>query len=200
MSVTAVPLQPTKKSHIFWLWAGLILGVLIAVALAWQGTSGVNALKGSPEQFLAWNKGQAGVKTTASGLQYKVIKPGEGSDAVDGDGVILQIHGVLRDGKEFQPAAPMQVLVGQQPLIPGFVEAIKLMNKGAHYRVWLPPSLGYGNGDGPPELKNQVLVFDIEMNEHLNAQQIQMIRMQQMMQQQQHGAGGPGGPQGVPPQ
>lgn len=198
MSVTAVPLQPTRKSHIFWLSVGLILAVLLAVALAWQGTGRPRALKGTPEQFLAWNKGQSGIQTTASGLQYQVIKPGEGPVATDGDAALLQIHGVLRDGKEFQPKAPMQVLIGQQPLIPGFVEAIKLMRKGAHYRVWLPPSIAYGgDGGGPPELKNELLIFDIEMNEHLTAQQVQMMRMQQMMQQQQ-GGGAPGGPQGAP--
>jgi len=202
MSVTAVPLQPTKKSHIFWLWAALILGVLAAIALAWQGTGRPRALRGTNDQFISWNKRQTGVVTTASGLQYQVIKAGEGPNAVDGDGVALQIHGVLRDGKEFQPESPFQFIIGQQPTIEGFVEAVRLMNKGAHFKVWIPPSLGYGpNPNAPAELKKAILIFDIEMKEHLTAQQIQMMQMQQMMQrQQQQGAGGPGGPEGAPQQ
>ncbi len=205
MSVTAVPLPPVKRANLVWLTAGLILAVLIAVALAWYGTGTVRALKGSNEQFLAWNAGQPGVKSTASGLEYQVVKPGQGPAVVSGDGVAVPIIGHLRDGPVFQPSAPMQVIVDQQPMIPGFIEALKLMNKGAHYRVWLPPKIAYQDAPNPPaELKDQVLIFDIEMNEHISAADLQALRMQQMMQQQQQGGPPPGAgappPEGAPQQ
>ncbi len=57
MSVTAVPLQPVKRSYKVWLWAGLVLAIAVAVALAWTGTRAPVAVKGDDTQFLAWNKG-----------------------------------------------------------------------------------------------------------------------------------------------
>ena len=194
MSVTAVPLQPVKRSYKTWLWAGLVLAIAIAVALAWRGTQYL-----TEEQLLNWNKHQSGVETTASGLQYKVLTPGTGPAAAEGDGAALVIHGVLTDGKEFQPETPMRMQVGQ-PMIPGFTEGVKLMKKGAKYRFWVPPSLGYGAPGAPPSpLSKKVLVFDVEMTELIPAQMLQQMMMQQQLQQQQGGAPGgppPGGPEG----
>jgi hypothetical protein len=201
MSVTAVPLQPVKRAYKVWLWLGVLVAIALAFGLAWTGTRAAVATKLPNEQFLAWNKTQSGVKTTESGLQYKVIEAGEGPTANDQDGVSLQIHGVLRDGSEFQPAAPMRFQVGQ-PMIPGFTEGVKLMNKGAKYRFWLPPNLGYGaepGAQGPgAELADKVLIFDVEMQELVPAAVIQQMMMQQMMQQQGGAPGGPGGPGGPP--
>jgi hypothetical protein len=201
MSVTAVPLQPVKRAYKVWLWLGVLVAIALAFGLAWTGTRAAVATKLPNEQFLAWNKTQSGVKTTDSGLQYKVIEAGEGPTANDQDGVSLQIHGVLRDGSEFQPAAPMRFQVGQ-PMIPGFTEGVKLMNKGAKYRFWLPPNLGYGaepGAQGPgAELADKVLIFDVEMQELVPAAVIQQMMMQQMMQQQGGAPGGPGGPGGPP--
>jgi len=193
MSVTAVPLQPVKRSYKTWLWAGLVLAVAIAVALAWTGTQYL-----TEEQFLNWNKHQSGVQTTASGLQYKVLTPGSGPNAADNDGAMLTIRGNLRDGKEFQPETPMRMQVGQ-PMIPGFTEGVKLMNKGSKYRFWLPPSIGYGAPGAPPSpLSKKVLIFDVEMTELVPAQMLQQMMMQQQMMQQQQGGGAGGPPQGEP--
>ena len=74
MSVTAVPLQPVKRAYKVWLWIGVLAAIALALGLAWVGTRAAVAAKGTNEQFLAWNKGQPGVKTTASGLQYQVLK------------------------------------------------------------------------------------------------------------------------------
>lgn len=199
-SVTAVPLQPVKTRYKVWLWLGILAAVALAFGLAWMGTRAAVAQRYTADQFLAWHQGQSGVKTTQSGLQYKIVKAGEGPSAVDQDGVMLEIHGELRDGTEFQPKAPMQLQIGQQSMIPGFVEAVKLMNKGAKYRVWLPPKLGYGAAGGQPnELADKVLIFDIEMKEHITAAQIQQMQMQQQLQQQLQGGGAPGAG-GPPPQ
>jgi hypothetical protein len=206
MSVTAVPLQPVKRAYKVWLWIGVLLAIALAFGLAWLGTREQVAAKLPNDQFLAWHKGQAGIQTTPSGLQYQVLKAGEGPTANDQDGVSVQIHGTLRDGSEFQPAAPMRFQVGQ-PMIPGFTEGVKLMNKGSKFRFWLPPKLGYGaepGAQGPgAELADKVLIFDVEMSEVVPAAVIQQMMMQQMMQQQQQG-GAPGGPPpgagGPPPQ
>jgi FKBP-type peptidyl-prolyl cis-trans isomerase 2 len=207
MSVTAVPLQPVKRAYKVWLWIGVLLAIALAFGLAWLGTREQVAAKLPNDQFLAWHKGQSGIQTTASGLQYQVLKAGEGPTANDQDGVSLQIRGVLRDGSEFQPAAPMRFQVGQ-PMIPGFTEGVKLMNKGSKFRFWLPPKLGYGAEPGAAqgpgaELADKVLIFDVEMSEVVPAAVIQQMMMQQMMQQQQQG-GAPGGPPpgagGPPPQ
>jgi hypothetical protein len=206
MSVTAVPLQPVKRAYKVWLWIGVLLAIALAFGLAWLGTREQVAAKLPNDQFLAWHKGQTGIQTTSSGLQYQVLKAGEGPTAKDQDGVSLQIHGTLRDGSEFQPVAPMRFQVGQ-PMIPGFTEGVKLMNKGSKFRFWLPPKLGYGaepGAQGPgAELADKVLIFDVEMSEVVPAAVIQQMMMQQMMQQQQRG-GAPGGPpqgaDGPPPQ
>src|SRR4051812_45137130 len=100
MSVTAVPLQPVKRAYKVWLWIGVLAAIALAFGLAWTGTRAAVATKLPNDQFLAWHKGQGGIQTTASGLQYQIIKPGEGRTAVDQDGVSLKIHGVLRDGSE----------------------------------------------------------------------------------------------------
>jgi FKBP-type peptidyl-prolyl cis-trans isomerase FkpA len=197
MSVTAVPLQPVKKSYKVWLWAGLVLAIAIAIALAWTGTRASVQTAYNADQFMAWHKGQAGVKTTASGLQYQVLTEGTGKNAADGDGVVMNVVGKKRDGEIFQPDGPLRMLVGQG--IPGFNEALKLMNKGAKLRVWIPPVLGYEQAGPQHPLYGQVLIFDIEANEIVPAAIIQQMMMQQQLQQQQGGApGGPGGPGGLP--
>lgn len=205
MSVTAVPLQPVKRSYKAWLGLGVAAAIALASGMAWTGTRTAVSQALPNDRFLAWHKGQSGIQTTASGLQYQVITPGEGPTAVDQDGVSLEIHGVLRDGSEFQPKAPMRFQVGQ-PMIPGFTEGVKLMRKGSHYRFWLPPNLGYGAepaGAGQAnELAYKVLIFDVDMKELVPAAVIQQMMMQQMQQQQQQGgapgAGGP--PAGMPTQ
>ena len=189
MSVTAVPLQPVKRAYKVWLWIGVLAAIALAFGLAWVGTRSAVAAKLPHDQFLAWHKGQSGIQTTASGLQYQVIKPGSGASVAEQDGVSLKIHGVLRDGSEFQPEAPMRFQVGQ-PMIPGFTEGVKLMKKGAKYRFWLPPNLGYGaEPGGQNELADKVLIFDVEMQDLVPAAVIQQMMMQQQMMQQQGGAG-----------
>jgi hypothetical protein len=208
MSVTAVPLQPVKRSYKVWLWLGVLAAAGGAFALAWTGTREQAALHlpaDQDAQFLEWHKSVPGVKTTASGLQYQVLKAGTGAAPQDGDGVILNIEGRFRDGTVFQPKSPDQWLVsGQGDRIKGYAEAVKLMNKGSVYRVWIPAALGYGAEPPNPRMrKNAALVFDIEMAEHITAEEIRQMQMQQMMQQQmlqQQQQQQGGAPEGGPPQ
>ena len=190
MSVTAVPLQPVKTSNKAWLWIGIVIAILAAIGVAWIGTRAVVASKGDEATYLAWNAGQPGVRTTASGLQYQLIEAGEGPVGKDGDVATISIEGRLRDGTIFQPRAggpfPIQAFDPARPVaILGFLEALKLMNKGSRYRIWIPAKLGYdaipGEG-GPAELKGQLLIFDVDVTELQSAAEMQM---QQMLQQQQ---------------
>jgi hypothetical protein len=193
-SVTAVPIAPTKRSYLVWLWIGVIVAVAGAIALAWFGTARVVAEKGSNESYLAWNKGQSGVVETASGLQYQVLKEGEGASPTDSDVTLITYEGRLRDGTVFD-ARPQPVPMPVGGVVPGFSEALKLMKKGGKYRIWIKPELGYGANSPDPNRvpPNSLLVFEVSLLEF-----VPMSVYQQMMQQQMGGAPG-GPPPGSPP-
>ncbi|GGB36088.1 hypothetical protein GCM10011380_26830 [Sphingomonas metalli] len=183
-TVTAVPLQPVKRSYLVYLWIGLALAVIAAVALARQG-----------DDVLTRNARARGVQVTASGLQYKVLEPGKPGAAkpTDADIALINYEGKLLDGKVFdksQQPTPMPVA----GVVPGFSEALKLMPKGAKYRVWLKPSLGYGAEAKGPIPANSTLVFDIELVDFLPEEQVRQMQMQQQMMM-----GGAGGAGGMPP-
>lgn len=195
MSVTAVPLQPVKGSYKAWIWLGVLAAAAVAAALAWTGTRAPVASHADADAFLAWHKNQPGIQTTASGLQYQVIEAGSGATAADQDGVIAEVRGVLRNGEEFQPKTPMRFQVGQ-PMIPGFTEGVKLMKKHARYRFWLAPKLGYGGapaGGQGSELADQVLIFDVNVQELVPAAVIRQMQQQQQGGAMPQGAGAPTG-------
>src|SRR5436190_2902891 len=107
------------------------------------------------EKFLTENKGKEGVKTTASGLQYKVLKDGSGAQPKSSDTVTVNYRGTLMDGTEFDSSykrgQPATFPVGG--VIKGWTEALQLMKVGSKYQLFIPPDLGYGpSGDGaiPP--------------------------------------------------
>ncbi|MBM6575405.1 FKBP-type peptidyl-prolyl cis-trans isomerase [Microvirga sp. SRT01] len=186
-TVTAVPLRPVKRSYLIYLWIGLALALVSAFALARQG-----------DDVMTRNARARGVVTTASGLQYKVLKPGAGAKPTDTDVALINYEGKLLDGSTFdksQQPTPMPV----SGVVPGFSEALKLMPKGAKYRVWLPAALGYGDKSPSPAIPaNSTLVFDIELLDFLPQEVIQRMQQQQMMMG--GGApGGPAGPGGMPP-
>lgn len=199
-SVTAVPIAPTKRSYLVWLWLGIIVAIAAAVALAWVGTSTPAVTASMPNaQFLAANKQVDGVTETASGLQIQTLTEGTGASPTDSDVALVMYKGALRNGEEFdasQQPTPLPV----QGMIPGFSEALKLMKKGGKYRLWIKPELGYGSEaktdprSGREVIPaNSLLVFEVELIEFLP-----MSVYQQMMQQQMGGApGAPGG--AVPP-
>lgn len=193
-NVTAVPIQPIKRSIVVWIVLGVIAAAAAGAWLAFAGTDRVIAAKGTNEQFLAHNAGQAGVVTTASGLQYKELEKGAGGPSpTDADVTLVEYSGKLRDGREFdasQRPTPMPVA----GVVPGFSEGLKKMTKGSKYRFWIKPELGYGaNTPDPNRLPpNSVLVFDVKLIDFLPAAVVQQ------MQAQQQGMGGPGGlPPGV---
>lgn len=123
----------------------------------------------SPEDaFLAKNRRLRGVIQTASGVQYRVIKPATGPHPTDADVVLVNYEGKLVDGTTFDKSTqptPMPVA----GVVPGFSEALKLMAKGETLRVWIPSRLAYGaedqrDGQGKVVIPGKsTLVFDIEL-------------------------------------
>ncbi|MBF6603425.1 MAG: FKBP-type peptidyl-prolyl cis-trans isomerase [Sphingorhabdus sp.] len=184
MSVTTVPIQPIKKGSMIKLWLGIIVVVLVAAGLAFIGTQEAVATGATNEQFLANNADEEGVITTDSGLQYKVLKPGEGPSPIATDTALVKYEGSLRDGTVFDANEQTPMPVGA--VVPGFSEALQLMQKGGEYRIWIPSELGYGEQSPSPTLPaNSILIFDVTLIDFISAEQMQAL--QQQMQQQMPG-------------
>jgi len=123
--------------------------------------------KTAGEAFLAKNKEKKGVVTTASGLQYIVLRQGDGPVPKATDRVRVHYRGTLTDGSEFDSSykrgRPEVMPVGGR-MITGWTEALQLMKVGSIYRFFMPPSLGYGEqGAGQDIGPNAVLIFDIRL-------------------------------------
>jgi len=124
--------------------------------------------KAAAKKFLTENKAKKGVVTTASGLQYKVLKEGKGSKPGSTDMVKVQYKGTLLDGTEFDSSykrnAPVEFQVNQ--VIAGWSEALQLMNVGSTYELYLPPELAYGDQGSPPVIEpGSMLIFQVELLE-----------------------------------
>ena len=118
------------------------------------------------EAFLAENKKKEGVKTLPSGLQYKVIKAGTGEKPKLTDTVMTQYRGTLIDGTEFDSSyrRGQPVSFPVTGVIPGWTEALQLMEEGAKWQLFIPPNLAYGErGAGRDIGPNATLIFEIEL-------------------------------------
>ncbi len=118
------------------------------------------------QAFLEENLKKEGVKVTESGLHYEVIKAAEGPKPKDSDTVKVDYIGTLVDGTEFDSSIargePAVFGVGQ--VIPGWSEALQMMEVGSKYRVVIPSELAYGETGAPPVIEpNSVLVFEIDL-------------------------------------
>lgn len=118
------------------------------------------------EAFLADNKQKQGVVTTESGLQYEVLKKGDGSNPKRDDKVKVHYRGTLLNGNEFDSSykrgQPATFRVGS--VIAGWTEALQLMSVGSIYRLYIPSKLAYGNrGAGRIIGPNEMLIFDVEL-------------------------------------
>lgn len=115
--------------------------------------------------FLAENKAREGVVALLSGVQYKVLKAGDGRKPVDTDTVECNYRGTLLDGTEFdgtEPGKPATLKVAQ--LIPGWKEALKLMPVGATWQIFVPSQLAYGErGVGRDIGPNETLIYEVEL-------------------------------------
>ncbi|HOW31297.1 MAG TPA: FKBP-type peptidyl-prolyl cis-trans isomerase [Bacteroidales bacterium] len=117
------------------------------------------------KQFFAENKTKPGVVETASGLQYAIIKEGNGDSPSDTDVVEVHYVGKLLDGTVFDSSRergePAKFPVNG--VIPGWSEGVKLMKPGATYMLFIPPDLGYGNQKQGPIPAGSALIFEVEL-------------------------------------
>ncbi len=118
------------------------------------------------EAFLMKNKERAGVKTTASGLQYEVVSEGTGAAPKATDTVTVNYKGTLMDGTVFDSSydrgQPATFVLNQ--VIAGWTEGVQLMKVGSKYKLYIPSALGYGErGAGGVIGPNAPLVFEVEL-------------------------------------
>lgn len=131
-------------------------------------TADAEANRKEGEAFLAENKDKEGVKVTDSGLQYKVLEEGDGPSPDAGDSVTVHYEGRLLDGTVFDSSREREepVTFPVSAVIPGWTEALQLMEQGARYRLFIPSELAYGErGAGEKIGPNETLIFDVELLE-----------------------------------
>jgi FKBP-type peptidyl-prolyl cis-trans isomerase FklB len=120
----------------------------------------------SGEKFLDENKKKEGVVTLPSGLQYQIMKAGDGPKPASSDKVKTHYHGTLIDGTVFdssvQRGEPITFPV--TGVIPGWIEALQLMPVGSKWKLFIPQNLAYGSrGSGPTIKPYSALVFEVEL-------------------------------------
>jgi FKBP-type peptidyl-prolyl cis-trans isomerase FklB len=118
------------------------------------------------ETFLAENGKKEGIKTTESGLQYRIIKEGEGDSPKPEDSVTVHYRGSFINGTEFDSsyARGDPQTVQTEGVIKGWTEALQLMKVGSKWEIFVPPNLAYGRNGIPGKIPpNKVLVFEIEL-------------------------------------
>ncbi len=168
VSTLAHPAGQRKSSAKFWL--GMLFVIAAGIGLAWLGAG---SLRG---------------KTTASGLQFRTIQAGTGPLIKEMDGAMIEYEGRLSDGTVFDASAergPQPIIPAQ--MIPGFREALTMMQPGGSYRVFIPSKLAYGAEPpaGAPIPPNADLEFDVKIGQVVpNAGLMVQQQMQQQQQQQ----------------
>lgn len=117
------------------------------------------------EVFLAANKGKDGVKTTASGLQYKIIKDGNGQMPKATDTVTVNYRGTLVDGTEFDSSYKRgePATFPLNGVIPGWTEALQMMKVGSKWQLFLPSAIAYGERGAGRIGPNATLIFEVEL-------------------------------------
>ncbi|WP_336690847.1 MULTISPECIES: FKBP-type peptidyl-prolyl cis-trans isomerase [unclassified Chryseobacterium] len=134
-----------------------------------QAAAGVQADENKKKglEFLAKNKSNPKVKTTASGLQYEVLQEGDGKTKPKASDIVqVKYTGKLLDGTVFDSTdknggAPMDINLGG--VIKGWTEGIQLMSKGSKYRFYIPSELAYGDNGAGPIPAGATITFDVEL-------------------------------------
>lgn len=116
--------------------------------------------------FLAANKNKPGVVTLPSGLQYQILKEGNGPKPKATDKVKVHYHGTLVDGTVFDSSVDrgQPISLGLNNVIAGWTEALQLMPVGSKWKLFIPSELGYGDRDAGPVIKGgSTLIFEVEL-------------------------------------
>lgn len=125
------------------------------------------SLKLEGEKFLKNNKSNKDIQTTESGLQYEIIKSGNGVKPAKTDTVSVHYHGTLIDGTIFDSSVERgtPASFGVHQVIPGWTEALQLMDIGSKYRLFIPQELAYGANPHPggPIQPFSALIFEVEL-------------------------------------
>jgi len=139
-----------------------LMAALVAALLVCGGAAQAN-----PQlDYLQANAQKQGVKTTNTGLQYKVVRPGTGKSPSATDQVQVHYKGTLIDGTQFDSSydrgQPAQFPLNR--VIPGWTEGLQLMKEGAKYEFVIPSNLGYGTmGSGSTIPPGATLIFEVEL-------------------------------------
>lgn len=118
--------------------------------------------------FLEQNKQREGIEVTESGLQYEVLKEGTGAQPAANDRVKVHYHGTLIDGTVFDSSVERgePATFGVSQVIPGWTEALQMMQEGAKWKIYLPSLIAYGErGAGQDIGPNSTLIFEVELLE-----------------------------------
>lgn len=145
--------------------AAMASGVTQSYFMKMQAAEG-GLVKEAGIKFLAENSKRPEVKTTASGLQYEVIKDSTGAKPVATDKVKVHYHGTTIEGKVFDSSVdrgePVEFALNQ--VIKGWTEGLQLMSVGSKYKFYIPSELAYGEQAAGPEIKpNSALIFEVEL-------------------------------------
>jgi FKBP-type peptidyl-prolyl cis-trans isomerase FkpA len=143
-----------------------IASLITAVTLTFVSFAMAQTTLENGQRFLKENAEKQGVKTTPSGLQYKVLREGSGKSPTAADIVVVNYRGTLINGKEFDSSYK-----GGQPIefpldrvIPGWTEGVQLMKEGAKYEFFIPSNLAYGpRGAGGAIGPDETLIFEVEL-------------------------------------
>jgi FKBP-type peptidyl-prolyl cis-trans isomerase len=122
--------------------------------------------KAAGEAFLAENAKKSGIQTTPSGLQYEILKAGNGPIPIETDRITVHYHGTLIDGTVFDSSVNrgQPATFGVTQVIAGWIEALQMMPVGSKWKVYVPSDLAYGeSGNGRTILPNSVLIFEMEL-------------------------------------
>lgn len=125
-----------------------------------------NKEKGNGDKFMENFKKEAGVKTTKSGLAYKVIKEGVGKTPKATDVVEVHYHGTLISGEVFDSSVQRGKTISfpLNKVIKGWTEGLQLMKEGGKYKFVIPPKLAYGEAGAPPKIPGgATLIFEVEL-------------------------------------
>ncbi len=118
------------------------------------------------QAFLEKNQNEEGVMTTESGLQYKVLEKGEGSEQPSATSKVkVHYHGTLINGQVFDSSVDrgQPISFGLNQVIPGWTEGLQMMSVGDKFRLFIPANLAYGSGGAGKIPGNSALIFDVEL-------------------------------------